>query len=419
MIESLRFRHAGQICTLRMKPNLKTLFLIIVICLAIRVCYVITLEDRFYFPDSVRYDRIASELIQGEGFSSSFTAPLYPVFLSWVYTLFGHSLLTVRIIHSIIGTASVLIMYLLGREMFSEKAGLTAALLGSVYPFFIFFTGLVLTETLFIFLLLCLVLFFRKITVQILPGSAGTTPITNKNLRAGLGYAICTGILAGVSILIKPAMLYFLLFFFTLILVIYRGRRKRISLHALLICLIAGFVISPWAYDNYKRTGKFIFLTTGGGYTLYESNNPRATGGPAGERIVWSEEMKKMDKVELDKHFKREAVLFIKNNPRRFLELAVIKIRRFWSFTPNAGGYQNRKYKTISTLSYGPIVLLALWQVAATRKRWRELAFLYLPILFFTLLHTVILGSLRYRIPVMPYVIIFAANGISKFLPSK
>ena len=131
----------------------KKLGLLLIVCVLIRITYSLTLQDKFYFPDSVRYDRIASELLLGEGFSSSFTAPLYPVFLSWVYALFGHSLLAVRIMHSIIGTASVFIMYLLGREIFSEKAGLTAALLGSVYPFFIFFTGLVLTETVFIFLL--------------------------------------------------------------------------------------------------------------------------------------------------------------------------------------------------------------------------------------------------------------------------
>lgn len=391
------------------------LILIVVICLVIRIGYVLTLEDRLFFPDSAKYHGVASELLLGRGFSSVHPAPLYPIFLSWVYALFGHSFLAVRIIHSIIGTASIFIIYLIAREVFSEKVGLIAGFLGAIYPFFVFFTGLILTETLFVFLFLCLVFFLRKMTVQILSRSTGTSPTTNWKLS----YATYTGVLAGLSILIKPVMVYFLLFFFALILIIYSGRRKWLFLHALLICLIAGLVVLPWVWDNYKRSGKVISLNTGGGFILYESNNPQATGGPAGERIVWSEEMKKMDEVELDRYFKREAVLFIKNNPCRFLELAVMKFRRFWSFTPNAGGYQSRKYKLISIVSYGPIVLLALWQIAATRKRWRELAFLYLPIVFFTLLHTVILGSLRYRIPVMPYVIIFAANGLSKFLPSR
>jgi 4-amino-4-deoxy-L-arabinose transferase-like glycosyltransferase len=388
-----------------MKFNSKNLLLIIiVVSLVIRVGYVLTLEDKFFFPDSSRYDGIASELMLGKGFSSASTAPLYPVFLSRIHALFGHSFLAVRIVHSVIGTASIFIIYLIARDVFSEKVGLIAGLLGAIYPFFIFFTGLILTETLFIFLLLCLILFLRKMTFNM------RWDYTIFHMK--WGYAVCTGILAGLSILIKPVMAYFLLFAFIIILAICNDRRKLLLADGLLIFLIAGFVAAPWGWDNYKRSGKFIFLTTGGGFTLYESNNPQADGGPGGEKIVWTEEMKSMNEIELDRYFKQEAVLFIKNNPRRFAELAVIKFRRFWSFTPNAGGYQSWKYKLISIIFDGPIVLLAVWQIIAARRRWKELVFLYLPVVFFTLLHVVILGSLRYRMPIMPYVIIFAANGV-------
>ncbi len=382
-----------------MGANFKKLSLIILTCLLIRICYVLTLEDKFFFPDSMRYDRIAAELLNGKGFSSTLTSPLYPIFLSRVYHFFGHSFTAVRIIHSLIGTVSVFIIYLIAREIFSEKAGLIACFLGTIYPFFIFFTGLILTETLFIFLFLWLIFFFRKMV-----------------LYTRLSYAVYTGILAGLSILTKPIAAYFLAFAFIIVLTIYNDRRKQLLANGLLVFLISMAVISPWAWNNYKRSGSLVFLRGGGGFVLYESNNPLATGGPCGERIVWTEEMKKMDAKELDSYFKREAIFFIKNNPRRFLELTVIKVARFWSFTPNAGNYQSWKYKLISVMSYGPLILLACWQVIATRRRWKELIFLYLPIVFFTGLHTVILGSIRYRIPIMPYVMIFSAAGLSKFL---
>ena len=384
---------------LRTRSNFKRLFLVVMVCLLIRVAYVLTLEDELFFPDSVRYDRIASELLLGKGFSSASTAPLYPVFLSWVYLVFGHSFLAVRIIHCVIGTASIFMMYLIAQDVFPEKVGLIAGLFGTIYTFFIFFTGLILTETLFVFLFLCLIVFLRKMTIY-----------------GKWTYAVYTGILAGLSILIKPVMAYFLGFSFIIILAMYNDRRKSLFKNGLLILLMAAFVTAPWAWDNYKRCGKFIFLTTGGGLTLYESNNPRADGGPGVEKIIWTEEMGRMDEMELDRHFKQQAVLFIKNNPRRFLELAIIKLRRFWSLTPNAGDYQSRKYKLISIMSFGPVVLLAVWQIVATRRRWRELVFLYLPVAFFSLLHTVILGSIRYRIAIMPYVIIFAAKGFFELL---
>ena len=382
-----------------MKRNHKILFLILVISVIIRISYVLVLEGKLYFPDSARYDRIASELLTGNGFSSASTAPLYPIFLSFIYRFFGHSFLMVRIIQSVIGSASILMIYLIARETFSEKAGLIAGSISAVYPFFIFFTGLLLTETLFIFLLLCLIFFLRKMTI-----------------RLQWNYAVCTGIFAGLSILIKPVMLYFLLFALIIVMAVYRDRRKKLLINAILVLIITGSILMPWAWSNHKRTGEFIFLTTSGGLTFYESNNPLADGGPGLEKIVRTEEMENMNEIELDKHFKQQAILFIKNNPRRFIELAVIKLRRFWSPVPNAGSYRSMKYKLISIFSFCPVILLAVWGMIAWRKQWKYLLFLYLPVVFFGLLHMVMLGSVRYRIPVMPFMIVLAAGGISNLL---
>ncbi len=140
----------------------------------------------------------------------------------------------------------------------------------------------------------------------------------------------------------------------------YSGRRKKLLINAILVLIITGIIIIPWTLSNHRRTGEFIFLTTGGGLTLYESNNPLADGGPGQEKIIWTEEMRNMNEIELDKHFKQQAVLFIKNNPRRFIKLAIIKLRRFWSPVPNASSYRSMKYKLISIFSFCPVILLAL-----------------------------------------------------------
>ena len=382
-----------------MKRNHKILFLILVISIIIRIGYVMVLEGELYFPDSVRYDRIALELLTGNGFSSASTAPLYPIFLSFIYRFFGHSFLMVRIIQSVVGSASILMIYLIAREIFSEKAGLIAGSISAVYPFFIFFTGLLLTETLFIFLLLCLIFFLRKMTI-----------------RLQWSYTVCTGIFAGLSILIKPVMSYFLLFALVVVLAACGGGRKKLFAKVMLVLLITGIILMPWARSNHKKTGEFIFLTTSGGLTLYESNNPLADGGPGLEKIIRTEEMRNMNEIELDKHFKRQAILFIKNNPRRFIRLTIIKLRRFWSPVPNASSYRSMKYKLISIFSFCPVILLAVWGMIAWRKQWKYLLFLYLPVVFFCLLHMVILGSVRYRIPVMPFMIVLAAGGISNLL---
>ena len=63
------------------------------------------------------------------------------------------------------------------------------------------------------------------------------------------------------------------------------------------------------------------------------------------------------------------------------------------------------------------LVLLAFLLLGACgawhlRARWRALSWLLLPVAYFTLLHLVFVGSVRYRVPVMPLVEILAAWGV-------
>ena len=378
-----------------MDKNKKYLLAALLLALTLRIGYVLTLEDKLFFPDSFRYHQIGVGLAEGRGYSSAFTAPLYPLFLSGIYRIFGDSYLSVRIIQSLVGTASVFLIYLLGKNIFSIKVGLIASFISAFCPFFIFFTGLLLTETLFMFLLLSLIYLLQKMLAM-----------------KRFGYAVAAGLVAGLCVLIKPLIAYFLPFAF-LVFFIAHGNKRPLIGYGFLIMILAGAVLSPWIIRNYQQFGKFIPLTTGGGITLYESNNPWATGGPGYENIVWTEEMRRMDEVKLDRHFRREAVKFIVNNPRRTIQLAGIKFKRFWNVVPNVEEYRDLKHNLISLLSYGPVLLLAIWGMIEGRRRGRELAILYLPIVFFSLVHLVILGSIRYRVPITPYLILFAGYGIT------
>ncbi len=370
--------------------------MVLLIALSLRIGYVLTLEDKLYFPDSSRYYRIGVDLAEGRGYSSAFTAPLYPLFLSGTYRLFGDSYLIVRIIQAFIGTASVFLIYLLGKDVFSRKVGLVASFISAFYPFFIFFTGLLLTETLFMFLLLSLIYLLQR-------------AVAAKKIHSVIG----AGFIAGLGILIKPLMAYFLPFAFFVLLITWHNKRQVISCGLLIIALAAA-VLSPWTIRNYQRFGKFIPLTTGGGITLYESNNPRATGGPGYENITWTDEMGKMNEVELDRYFRREAIKFLVRNPKRTIRFAWIKFRRFWNVVPNVKEYSSLRYKLVSLFSYGPILLFAIGGIILTAKRWREVILLYLPVIFFTLVHLIILGSIRYRVPIMPFVIIFSSVGLNR-----
>ncbi len=370
------------------------LLAIIAAAFIIRFFYFLTLGEDLQFPDSARYDRLAREIIAGEGYRTTSTAPLYPLFLAGVYAAFGHSFFAVRTAQAFVECASVIIVFLLAKGAFGGRAGLTAAGIFAVYPFFIFFSGLILTETLFIFLLLALMYHLKKCVSAPSAGSA----------------AAC-GFIGGAIILIKPVIFYFIPL--ALLFYIISEREKRIPLlkSSALIILLVPLAASPWAVYNYIEHGT-PKLFPSASVTLYESLHPGATGGPGKEFIRWTEEMKRMDEAELEKYFRREALKFIAENPWRTLQLAFIKQARFWSPIPNFPEYRDIKHGAAGFLSYMPVLFLAIWLVVSEKQRWKTFSHLCIPIIYFAILHTVILGSIRYRLPVDPFIIILASGKI-------
>jgi hypothetical protein len=116
------------------------------------------------------------------------------------------------------------------------------------------------------------------------------------------------------------------------------------------------------------------------------------------------------DPVERNEALKHAGWDFIRENPCRFIELAGVKFVRFWRLWPYAPEYSRPEIVVVSLLSYGILLSLAIiFLFREATKRWRELS----PILgfagFLMLVHMVTIGSIRYRFPLEPFVIIFGA----------
>lgn len=88
----------------------------------------------------------------------SFRPPLFPV----VIALFSNSIFLSRIIVAIISVLSVISLYFLTKELFNKEMAILASLFLSTNPLFIFFTGKVLSEALFILFFSISLLFFTK-----------------------------------------------------------------------------------------------------------------------------------------------------------------------------------------------------------------------------------------------------------------
>ncbi len=76
---------------------------------------------------------------------------LYPLFLSGVYLAAGVNFDAVRIAQAILGTLSLLFLYLIAARIFSRRVAVIAIIMGAVYIPFVLSEGRLLTETLAVF----------------------------------------------------------------------------------------------------------------------------------------------------------------------------------------------------------------------------------------------------------------------------
>jgi 4-amino-4-deoxy-L-arabinose transferase-like glycosyltransferase len=368
--------------------------------LTVRVGFVLTREDRYYFPDSLQYAGIAKNLLARGDLSydddhRACRGPGYPVFLAGCFALFGESRPAVRLVQAVIGAATCLIVFALARVLFGEAAGLLAAAFTALYPFFVFYAALELSETLFITALAGAVLLMQLV-------------------ERGRWWLVAAGVAAGITILIRPSALLLM----PVLGAAWALRRpvRRHAFEAVVVVLIAWACVVPWTWRNYRVFGHFVPMTLTTGESLYEANSPYATGGPAMDIIPWHAEAKRLTEYERDRYYQRLATDWIRANPGGFLRLAAVKIGRFWNVVPNDVKHRSRPLMAISVLGYVPVMLLAVGGMVVFRRRWRELALLLAPAAYFSVLHAVFVGSIRYREPVMPFLIVLAGVGAAAML---
>jgi hypothetical protein len=89
------------------------------------------------------------------------------------------------------------------------------------------------------------------------------------------------------------------------------------------------------------------------------------------------------------------------------------KLVRFWNVVPNHESFRQGAYQWAIAMSYGPALTLAVLGAWLYRTRWRRLLPIYALMGYFTLVHMVTISSLRYRLPLEPFLLIIAAGALA------
>ena len=373
----------------------RTLLSMFVLALLIRGGFVLTLQDGFYFPDSIEYSGAALNLLISGDLGIAYNRPpAYPVFLAGIYLFFGESILAVRMVESVIGALLAVIIALIGKRIGGQTVGVIAGILWSIYPLGIFITGILYPTNLLTVLLACGVL-------CCLPDSQ--QEFSPKRLFAA-------GVLWGLGALTIPVVLA------TIGLiglwVIYWGRGNRVRLLSLLF-LGAALVVLPWVIRDFYVYGRVVLV------------------GP--HAIEHLPTMRSAD-VELQRR-KVDAIL---SYPGEFAARFAGHFLRFWKLYPDRmamdrPGYRQQWHEkdqrmvkdtifnandlinAVGLLSTGALFLFAIvgtLGMCVEQNRWRDLSLLWALILSFAVTYSMFVTRTRYRIPIEPYITILSAYGL-------
>ncbi len=372
----------------RIAASRLTLIAILVAAFALRVFAAVIVPDQsVMLGDAVAYREVGKSLWATGQMNALYFMPLYPALVA----VFGPGWLQL-LIDIALSTALVWLIYELTDAIFaSKRAAVLAAAVAAVYPYFIFYSIVGLTETLFMVLLLSAYLCWYR------------------------NAYIAASVFSVLGILTRPVLdplAPLLLLYFAIAIrgLSIKAAAKYLAIYVGIYCVL----MAPWWLHNYKAYQTFVRLNLGSGVALLSGNSPSNQSGGIDNNLnaTMAPFAEIADPVARDKAMQRAALNYIKEDPGRFLIQAAKRFQRFWSPWPLTEEYSRPLYKLISFCSFIPVLLLALvFVVLYGRTYFRRIAPLLLFIVYLNSLHLVFPASLRYRLPVEPFLIILAAAG--------
>jgi hypothetical protein len=121
-----------------------------------------------------------------------------------------------------------------------------------------------------------------------------------------------------------------------------------------------------------------------------------------------------MSEYDVNRHYTELALQYARENPRRAVELALAKLARFWKPWPNAAQFEHWAARLAVAAFFVPAMLLTAWGWWTCRRDPWQWLLAAGPILFFSALHCLFVGSLRYRLPAeYPLSVLSAAGALA------
>jgi Dolichyl-phosphate-mannose-protein mannosyltransferase len=323
---------------------------IVLAAFVLRVVYILTARqdfidaftrgDLYELGDAYLYQKGAVLLVEGKGFISPYLydqgirqqdASHPPLFTLWlaIPSLLGlKTALEHALWSAVLGAGTIVVVGLAGREMFSKRAGLIAAVLAAIYPNVFSHDGFLQSETMAIFTV--------TLTVWLAYRFWHRPSMWNAAWVAG-GCGLATLSRSELSVLV-------IALFVPLVLVTKpadgRTRWKWLGAGAVALALVVG----PWVAFNLARFDRPEFISDNFGYTLLTATCDNTYYGPNtgywefGCALDYYKEIDaaRHDRSRNDALFRDKAFDYIKSHKRRLPVVTLARWQRFfgvWDLT--------------------------------------------------------------------------------------
>jgi hypothetical protein len=401
--------------------------------------------------DAGRYDLLGRSLAQAAGYinpngtTTLFWPPGYPFILTAVYKLFGagasvttatpaDSVRAALVLNALLASATVLLLYAIGRRAFGQRPAMLGALLYALLPSAIFYANVTLSETAFTFVLM--------LAVWLIIESA-----TRRNwpLLIAAGVAVGYGsLIRGQAALLPVVALPFWWWMY--------GRPRRAVFSAskngeqtvtamrgvlprfVLLSLVAAAVIAPWTIRNYVEAHSPVLIATNAGVDFYIGHSAGADGRG---RIVNELVFRYPDLPEPEAEARvsndgfHEGLSYAAHHPLREVSLSARKV--FWLYYSDhealrwTDGHGERHVlragvKSALTWTSDAYYWLVLAFALAGVRRWLSFSrddagavrlLLVSLAVYWTLVHVAFFADPRFHAPIMGVVCLWAGVGAS------
>jgi len=392
---------------------------IFILAFIIRILYLNQIKNTPFFGclqlDPLYYDIWAEKLLKiGWVDSSVFCgSPLYLYFLAAVYKVFGHNIFLATLIQHVLGAFSCVIIYLIGKKIFSRAIGIIAGLIMSAYSVFIFHEGILSPDSMALFLI-----------------SLATLSLLYAVEKPGFKAFFFSGLLWGLSVFTRANILPLVILVW--IFAVFKEKKKAAIF---ILAFISGIAVisAPITIKNFLMTGEFVIVAHHGGENFYIGNNPDSDGRnkqpsfvnptPFREHEDFRREAGRITGESLSypqssRFWFREGLCFIKANPSQFLELLFKKSRYFFFSRYEAPDndssfYFFKRYSgLLNMLDFGFIAPWCLFGMMLALKDFKKLSLIYFIVLSYSVSIIIFFVISRYRLPVVQFFILFASYGI-------